>query len=129
MASTKNGNGSGVPAAAIVAGVLAATGAAAAGYYFYGAKDAKKHRKAAVVWAQDMRKEIQKEAKRVRSLDMSVMHDVIDRISGAYAEARKVDPAEIRRAADELKGNWKKLRGEVDGASGRRKRASTRKKR
>jgi hypothetical protein len=121
----------GVSTAAIAAGVIAAAGAAAAGYYFYGSKDAQKHRKAAVAWAGDMRKEIQKEAKRLRSLDMTVMHDVIDRVSGAYEEARKVDPAEIRKAAEELKQNWKKLRGEVAGRAKKAapKRATAKKRR
>lgn len=46
----------------IGAGIVAAS--AAAGYYFYGSKGAKKHRKIAAKWATAVKKEVIKESAR-----------------------------------------------------------------
>jgi len=112
--TTKNHNNEGIQPTAIAAGVLAAGAAAAAGYYFYGSKKAAAHRKDAAKWADDMKTEIVREAKRIQKLDQTVIHNIVDRIAGAYGDG-KIDPAALTAAASELKENWKRVRGEVTG--------------
>jgi hypothetical protein len=105
----------GVPVAGIAAGVIAAAAAASATYYFYAAKDAKKHRKVAAKWANDMKLEVVREAKKLEKLDDKVMHEIVDRVAKTYRAAKSVDPAEIRQAAMELKANWENMRAELKG--------------
>ena len=110
MAKKKSNNG--LVAAEIGAGVLAAA-AAGAGYYFYGAKGAKKHRHAASKWTQDMKKEVIKEAKKVRKIDQKTMAMIVDRASKAYQGARNVSKEDLSRAGKELKQNWKVIAAEL----------------
>lgn len=114
MANTKNEE-NGVPGAAIAAGVLAAGAAAAAGYYFYGAKNATKHRKAAVKWAHDMKRDVMREAKRVKGLGEDVMNATIDRVASSYTD--RVNSPELTAVVDEMKKNWRKLRDETTGGA------------
>lgn len=107
--TTKAGN----TAMKIGAGVLAAGAAAAAGYYFYGSKSAKKHRKIAAKWANDMKKEVVKEAKRLEKTDPKEFAAIIDRVAKTYRSVRSVDAADVKRAASELKANWKMLARET----------------
>ena len=123
----KNEKNDGITPTAVAAGVLAAGAAAAAGYYFYGAKHAKKHRADAVKWAHDLKSDVVKEAKRIQKLDETVVHGVIDRIAGAY-ENGKATAEEVRAATDELKKNWKKLRGEATSRGAKRPAKKTAKK-
>jgi hypothetical protein len=57
----------GKTAAEVGAGLVAAS-AAAAGYYLYGSKSAKQHRASAVKWANDIKKDIQEETKRLKKV-------------------------------------------------------------
>jgi hypothetical protein len=113
--SVKKGN-NGLLAAEIGAGVLAA-GAAAAGYYFYGTKDAKKHRNAAAKWAKGMKADVIKQAKKVEKLDKKVVASIVDQAQKTYQGVKNVDKAELMRAAMELKNNWQELQKELDAAS------------
>jgi hypothetical protein len=119
MAQNGNGKDEGVPAGAIAAGVLSAGAAAAAGYYFYGAKHAKQHRKEAAKWAHDAKREIVKEAKRFQGLGEEVMHDAIDRVAERYQGAG-VDKESVDALVKELKANWRKVRAEATGAASRK---------
>jgi hypothetical protein len=99
-------------AAEIGAGVLAA-GAAAAGYYFYGAKDAKKHRNAAAKWAKGMKADVIKQAKKAQKLDKKVVAAIVDQAHKAAQGVKNVDKAELMRAATELKNNWQEIEREL----------------
>jgi hypothetical protein len=103
----------GAVTAEVGAGVAAAAAAAAAGYYFYASKDAKKHRKIAAKWADGMRKDVVREAKKLQSVDAKTVARVIDTAARGYAGVRAVDPSEVRRAAKELKANWEMIRREA----------------
>ncbi len=96
----------------IGAGLAAAT--VVAGYYFYGSKAAKNHRKGAVKWANDMKKEIIKETKRLKKASPKAFAVIVDRVSKTYQGARRVDALEVKRAAKELKANWEMVRREVE---------------
>ncbi len=117
MAQNGTKKDEGVPAGAIAAGVLAAGAAAAAGYYFYGTKHAKQHRKEAAKWAHDAKREVVKEAKRFQGLGEEVMHGAIDRVAERYT-GTGVDKESMDAFVKELKANWRKVRAEATGSSG-----------
>ncbi len=75
--------------AKIGAGLIAASAVAAAGYYFYGSKEAKKHRGAAVTWGSEMRKEIGKEVAQLKKLSPEDFAKVADTLAGIYAQNKK----------------------------------------
>lgn len=114
--SDKKGNGAMI-AAEIGAGALAAAGAAAAGFYFYAGKDAAKHRRKTAKWANEMKNQVVKEAKKqakvVAKLDKKAMDVIIDRASKAYESARNVKREDLMAAAMELKQNWKEIEAEL----------------
>lgn len=95
------------------AGLVAAGAAAAAGYYFYGSKNAKKHRKIAAKWADDMEKEVVREAKRLEKSSPEAFAAVVDRVANMYRGARSVNAADVKRAANELKANWDMVQRET----------------
>lgn len=104
--------------AEIGAGVLAAVAAAgAAGYYFYGAKGAKKHRSAAAKWAKGLKNDVVREAKKLKDLDEKAMNAIVDQAAKAYKGLDDVTPGDLRAAVAELKGNWEKMKKEVRGKS------------
>ncbi len=104
--------------AEIGAGVLAAVAAAgAAGYYFYGAKGAKKHRSAAAKWAKGLKNDVVREAKKLKDLDEKAMGAIVDQAAKAYKGLDDVTPGDLRAAVAELKGNWEKMKKEVRGKS------------
>jgi predicted RNA methylase len=109
----------------IGAGVLAAAAAAGAGYYFYGADNAKKHRKSASTWAKGMKNDVVREAKKLKKVDQKAMAAIIDKAAGAYQGVRSVDAADLRAAAQELKKNWREVQREIgSAATGMKRRAS-----
>jgi hypothetical protein len=97
----------------IGAGLVVASAAAAAGYYFYGSKDAKKHRQAAAKWATDMKKEVIREAKNLKKLDAQDFADIVDTVTTTYQGVKSINPADLKRAANELKANWKMVQQEL----------------
>lgn len=118
----------GVPAAGIAAGAAAAAAAAGAAYYFYGTKHAKQHRAKAARWANAMKKEVVREAKKLKDLDDTLVHGVIDRVSKAYRSEKGVTPADLKAAVAELKSNWKKVKAEAVPAARKAVKKATKKK-
>ena len=100
-------------AAEVGAGLAAAGAVAAAGYYFYGSKDAKKHRKVAAKWATGMQKEVLKQAKKLPKVDAKSVSATVDAVVATYQGARSVNRDDLMRAAKELKANWKAVRDEA----------------
>lgn len=107
------------------AGVLAAAAAAGATYWFYGADNAKKHRKAASKWAKEMKADVVKEAKKLKALDQKAMTAIVNKASEAYAGARSVDAADLKAAAAELKKNWRAIQNEISGGVTAAKKSAT----
>lgn len=99
------------------AGVAAVAAAAGAGYYFYGDKNAKKHRAAAKKWTKDMKISVVKEAKKLKKIDQKAMAKVVDAVAGAYQGVRSVDTKDLKAASAELKKHWKNVQAEVSGAA------------
>lgn len=100
--------------AEIGAGVLAAVAAAgAASYYFYGAKDATKHRNATKKWAKGLKNDVVREAKKLKALDEKAMAVIVDQAAKAYKGLDDVTPGDLRAAVSELKGNWESVKKEL----------------
>lgn len=97
--------------AAITLGAIAA-GAAAAGYYFYGHKDAKEHRKQAAVWSRSFKKEVARQLQRAEYIDRESVAAAVDKAVGIYERLRAIDSAELMRAARELKSHWQQISDE-----------------
>lgn len=107
--------------AEIGAGVIAAVAAAsAAGYYFYGSKDAKKHRNATAKWAKGLKNDVVKEAKKLKSLDEKAMAAIVDQAAKAYKGLDDVTPGDLRAAVAELKGNWQSVQKELRRATAKK---------
>ena len=115
--ATKKGQSNTAIALEVGAGVLAAAAAAGAGYYFYGDKKAKKHRQAASKWAKDMKAKVLKEAKALKKLDQKAIGVIVANTASAYETVRGVDKQDVKRAAAELKKNWKEIEREVSAVS------------
>lgn len=109
---TKKG-GKGLALGALAAGAAAA---AAAGYFFYASPDAKKNRKIATKWAGDMKKDVVREAKKIKNIDKAQLASIVDQAASAYESAKNVDKKDLIKAAKELKANWKLLAAEIPGA-------------
>lgn len=101
----KRASNAGKTAMKVGAGLVAAGAAAAAGYYFYGSKGAKKHRKIAAKWATDMQKEVIREAKKLKKMGPKEYAALVDRVAATYQSVRSIQPADLKRAANELKAN------------------------
>lgn len=112
-------------AAEIGAGVIAAVAAAsAAGYYFYGAKDAKKHRNATQKWAKGLKNDVVREAKKLKDLDEKAMAVIVDQAAKAYKGLDDVTPGDLKAAVAELKGNWESVKKELKRTGGKAKAAA-----
>ncbi len=98
--------------AGIAAGVTAALGAAAAGYYFYADKNAKKHRDHALKWMSKAEKEIMVRAMKLKdaALDEKNYKAVVDAVVLKYQTLPKVDPKDLAKFRKALKGAWKEFR-------------------
>lgn len=94
-------------------GVLAAAALAAAGYYFYASKNAKKNRQVAAKWAGEFKRDVVKRAKALKNVDRAAVAAIVEQSARAYKGIRELDHSEIERAAKELKNNWQKIAREL----------------
>lgn len=110
MKKTKN---TGKTAVKVGAGLAVATVAAVTGYYFYGSKNAKSHRKIVAKWATDMKKEVIRETKHLEKVSPKAFSAIVDRVAKTYSIAQSVDSADLKRAVKELKENWDMVKRET----------------
>jgi hypothetical protein len=94
-------------------GLGLAAAAAGAGYYFYGAPKSSAHRKKAAKWADDLKKDVLKKAKKLQKFDEHAFRVLVDESSKAYERLKSVDESDVRAAAAELKANWKTVEKEL----------------
>ncbi|MDO8183746.1 MAG: hypothetical protein Q7T49_02060 [bacterium] len=80
---------------------VAAVGAGA--YYLLGPKG-KQHQKKASAWAAEMKKEIEKELKKVKNVTKPLYQDTVDTIAKTYSKKYKNYSGEINSFAKKLKG-------------------------
>lgn len=116
MAKAKKTISKGKIAAGIGAGLVAAGAAAVAGYYYYGCKAAKKHRKIAAKWANDLKNEVVREAKGLKNINPKNLAKVVDAVANTYRGVRSINAADLKRAANELKSNVRMIQREIQQA-------------
>jgi len=98
-----------------LAALAAAGAAAAAGYYFYASENAPKHRKIAAKWAGDMKRDVVREAKKLKKIDKAAVMKIVNQAQAAYEKnGPKIDKAALVKAATELKKHWDEIRDEAD---------------
>jgi hypothetical protein len=113
MATKKVSKGTSGAEVAAGAAIAAAAVAGAAGYYFYGTKNAKKHRQAASTWAKGMKRDVEKGVKTLKKVDAKTVARIVDDAAAAYQGVRGVAAGDVRSAAKELKTNWKRIHAEL----------------
>ena len=97
------------------AGVLAAVAAAgAAGYYFYGTKNAAAHRESASKWAKGLKRDTMKQVKKLQKLDAKSVAAAVEKASEAYRKMEGVSKKDVDAAVEELKKNWTKMKKELE---------------
>lgn len=106
---------SAMDAVEIGAGVLAAVAAAgAAGYYFYGTKNAAAHRESASKWAKGLKRDTLKQVKKLQKLDAKSVAAAVEKASAAYRQMEGVSKKDVDAAVEELKKNWTKMKKELE---------------
>ena len=99
----------------IGAGVLAAVATAgAAGYYFYGTKNAAAHRESASKWAKGLKRDTLKQVKKLQKLDAKSVAEAIEKASATYRQMEGVSKKDVDVAVAELKKNWTKMKKELE---------------
>lgn len=99
----------------IGAGVLAAVAAAgAATYYFYGTKNAKKHRHAASVWAKGLKRDALKQIKNLKKVDAKSVAAAVEKAAASYRGMKGVASGDVDMAVRELQKNWGELKRELE---------------
>ncbi|MDB5225548.1 MAG: hypothetical protein JWL87_500 [Candidatus Adlerbacteria bacterium] len=90
-----------------VAGLAAATAAAAAGaYWLYGAKDAAKHRKLAKSWMLKARAEVMDAVENLKEVDKETYMAIVDEVVKRYGKAAGAGGAEAAKLLKDLKSGW-----------------------
>lgn len=92
---------------------LATVAALGAGYYFFGSKNSAQHRKKAVRWANDLKTDVLRGAKKLKKLDEKAYKTIVDESMKAYAGIKSIDKDDLARAGKELKQNWKRVEAEM----------------
>lgn len=99
---------------AMVAGGIAAAGAAAA-YYLYG-PEGKKHQKQVKAWAVTAKKEVAQGIKEMKALNEVAYKKLVKEVGTKYAQVKKLDKKDVEAFAKELHGHWKGVKREWDKA-------------
>lgn len=97
----------------VAEGIGATLAVAAAGYYFYGSKKAKQHRKIATTWAMQMKREVIKQSKQVQKLGPKTVATIVDGVAKTYRDVKNIDASELKQATRELKAHWEQVKQEA----------------
>lgn len=87
--------------------------AAAAGYYFYGSKNAKKHREATSAWAKGLKKEVVEKAKLAKNVTPAMIQTIANEAAKIYQHEKNVKVEDLKNAVKELKSNWERVAEEA----------------
>lgn len=94
-------------------GLAAAAATAAGAFYAFGGKKGAKNRHKVVKWAGDLKKDVVKQAKKVKKLDEQAYHAIVDEVANAYHAIQDIDPDHVMAAAGELKDGFAHVRKEL----------------
>jgi hypothetical protein len=102
--------GTGVAVGAAAAAAAAAAVAAAGAYWFYGAKDAAKHRKTAKSWMLKARAEtmeaVENAVEKLGEIDKETYLKIVDGIVKRYSGVAGVTSSELAQMTKDLKAAW-----------------------
>lgn len=95
------------------AAAAAAAAAAAGAYWFYGAKDAARHRKSARSWMLRARAEtmeaVEAAVEKIGSIDKDTYLKIVDATIKRYSSMAGVTPAEVAAMTKDLKAAWQHM--------------------
>ena len=94
-----------VKAAAGLAGLAAAAGA----YYFYGSKEATKHRHQMKAWAVKAKGDVMDQLEQMKDLSQETYEQAVSDVVSKYKELKKASPKELDLLKKELNGHWKNI--------------------
>jgi hypothetical protein len=96
--------------AGIGAGLAALAAATAAGaYYFYGSKDANKHRKQMKGWAIKARGEVVERLENMKNMTEESYDKAVGQVMDKYKKVKSINPAEVAALAQDLRRHWKNI--------------------
>jgi hypothetical protein len=98
---------------AVGVGLGLAAAAAGAGFYLFGTQSGKAARKKASKWADDLKSDVVKKAKKLQKMDERAFRTIVDESSKAYERIKSINKDDLGAAAAELKSNWKHIEAEI----------------
>lgn len=98
---------------AVGVGLGLAAAAAGAGYYLFGTPSGKTARKKASKWADELKLDVVKKAKKLQKMDERAFRTIVDESSKAFERVKSIDKDDLGDAAAELKKNWKHIEAEI----------------
>jgi hypothetical protein len=118
--------------AVVGVGAAAAAAAAAGAYWFYGAKDAARHRKSARSWMlkarADAMEAVEAAVEKLGSIDKETYFDIVDGVVKRYAGVAGVTTAEVAEMTKDLKAAWAHMNAASRGAKSAGKKMVTKAK-
>jgi hypothetical protein len=121
MTNSKKGKsvGSSSKAGIVILGGIAAAAAAGA-YFVYGNKEAQKNIKKVKGqitskvkgWALKAKAEALEKLEKIKELDETTYHNVIDTVMRKYNNIKNIDTKDVEAVAKELRGHWKNIQKE-----------------
>lgn len=106
----KKNTHTGVGTAVGVTAAAAAVAAAAGAYWFYGSKDAAKHRKTARSWMLRARAEVleavEMAVEKVGEIDKETYMDIVENVLKRYSQLAGVTSAEMAQMTRDMKDTW-----------------------
>jgi hypothetical protein len=130
--ATQKSAGVSVSTGAVVGAAAAAAAAAAGAYWFYGAKDAAKHRKTARSWMLKARAEtmeaVEAAVAKLGDIDKDTYLKIVDEVVKRYSGVAGVTAAEVAAMTKDLKAAWQHMNAASRTAKGAGKKAVTKAK-
>jgi gas vesicle protein len=94
------------------AGVTALAAAATAAYLFTG-KRGKSNRAKVSKWAEGAKADIVKQLRSAKQVSQQTYNQVVDTVVDQYKKAKKANPQDLVKLANELKGHWNTIAKEA----------------
>ncbi len=88
---------------------LAALAAAAGAYYFYGSKEAKKHRGQMKAWTVKAKADVMEQMEKMKELSQQGYEEAVSQVMDKYKKLQSASPKELDHLTKELKSHWKDI--------------------
>lgn len=90
-------------------GLTAATLAAVGGYFFYGSKDAAKHRKQAKSWMLKAKAEVLEGLERAKHMTREEYEELVANVAKGYKRSKNISARELNKFAEDMQEHWKDI--------------------